>query len=102
MQKNLSRKGRKKKKKRNRKNNRVQKPNGANESLFPEGGVSWMERDGMHALLPGEKPSELQLQKMTAAYQRELRKSPLFKQWVKQYGKQKAIDMLKECRAELR
>lgn len=103
MRKNLSRKG-KKKKKRNRKRNNcgVQKPNGANESLLPQGGVSWMESDGVHALLPGERPSELQLQKMTAAYQRELRKSPLFKQWVKQYGKQKAIEMLKECRAELR
>lgn len=100
MRKNLSRKGKKKKKKkRNRKNNGVQKPN---ESLLPEGGLSWMERDGMHALLPGKKPSELQLQKMTEAYQGELRKSPLFKQWVKQYGKQKAIEMLKECRAELR
>lgn len=102
MRKNLSRKGRKKKEKRNRNNSGVQKPNSANESLLPEGGVSWMERDGVHALLPGEKPSELQLQKMTEAYQRELRKSPLFKQWVKQYGKQKAVEMLKECRAELR
>ncbi len=102
MRKNLSRKGRKKKKQHNRQNSVVQQPNVNNESLLPEGGLSWMEGDGVHALLPGKKPSEQQLEKMTETYQRELRKSPLFKQWVKQYGKQKALEMLKECQVELR
>ena len=102
MRKNLSRKGRKKKKKRNRQNSGVQQPNVNDESLLPESGFSWMERDGVHALLPGKKPSEQQLEKMTEIYQRELRKSPLFKQWLKQYGKQKALEMLKECQVELR
>lgn len=102
MRKNLSRKGRKKKKKRNRQNSVVQQPNVNNESLLPDSGLRWMERDGVHALLPGKRPSELQLEKMTETYQRELRKSPLFKQWVIQYGKQKALEMLKECQVELR
>ena len=102
MRKNLSRKGRKKKRKRNRKNSGVQQPNVNGESLLPQSGLSWMERDGIHALLPGNKPSELQLEKMTETYQRELRKSPLFKKWIKQHGKQKAVEMLKECRVEVR
>ena len=102
MRKNLSRKGRKKKKKRHRQNSVLQQPNVNDESLLPESALSWMERDGVHALLPGEKPSEQQLEKMTETYQRELRKSPLFKQWVIQYGKQKALELLKECQVELR
>ena len=103
MRKKLSRKGRKKKKKRrHRQNSALQQPNEHDESLLPKNGLSWMQRDGVHALLPGKKPSEQQLEKMTETYQRELRKSPLFKQWVKQYGKRRAVEMLKECRVELR
>jgi hypothetical protein len=79
MRKNLSRKGSKKKKKRrHRKNSGVQQPNVKKESPLPDNGLSWMEGDGVHALLPGKKPSEQQLEKMTETYQRELRKSPLF------------------------
>lgn len=103
MRKKLSRSGgKKKKKKRYRKANRIEPQSGSSEPLLPEGGVSWMEKDGMHALLPGEKPSEEMVKQITKNYQREIRKSPLFKEWVAQYGKKRAIEMLRECRFEVR
>lgn len=103
MRKNLSGKGKKKKKKKRPRNRTLsQQPRVDNDAIFPQDGVSWMEGDGLHALLPGEKPSKEQLEKMTELYQRQLRKSPLFKQWVKQYGKHKTIEMLQECRVVLR
>lgn len=92
----------KNKKKRRRNGSGNQPPELSREEAFPEGGLSWMEGDGLHAVLPGKKPSQQQIEKMTENYQRQLRKSPMFKQWVKQYGKQKALEMLKECRVELR
>lgn len=92
----------KKKKKRPRNRSSSQQPEAPNDAIFPQQGLSWMEGDGLHALLPGEKPSEAQIQKITEQYQRQIRKSPLFKEWVKQYGKHKAIEMLRECRFEVR
>lgn len=103
MRKNLSRKGKKKKKKKRARNRGSSpQPQASNDAIFPSAGVSWMEGDGLHALVPGEKPSQAQIQKITEQYQRQIRKSPLFKEWVKQYGKHKAIAMLKECRYEVR
>jgi len=92
----------KKKKKRLRNRSSSQQPEANNDLIFPPAGLSWMEGDGLHALIPAEKPSEAQIQKITEQYQREIRKSPLFKEWVKQFGKQKAAEMLKECRFEVR
>ena len=94
--------GKKKKKKRPRNRSKSQQQDASSENIFPPDGMTWMEGDGLHALVPGKKPSAEQIQKITETYQRELRKSPLFGQWVKQYGKHKAIEMLKECRYEVR
>ena len=90
------------KKKRARTRSRGQQKSAPKAKLLPGEGVSWLEGGGVHAFLPGERPSQAQLQQMTEAYQRELRKSPLFKGWVKQYGNARAIEMLRECRVELR
>ncbi len=94
--------GKKKKKKRPRNRNKSQQQGASSENIFPPDGMTWVEGDGLHALVPGEKPSAAEIQKITEAYQQQIRKSPLFKQWVKQYGKLKAIEMLKECRYEVR
>lgn len=59
---------------------------------FPPDGLTWMEGGQLHALVPGQKPSEAELRKITAAYQQQIRKSPLFRQWVKQFGKKKAVE----------
>lgn len=91
-----------KKKKKRRKRNKSQPHGTGSGPLFPPEGMSWMERDGLHALMPGEKPSEAEIRKITEAYQRQIRKSPLFRQWVREFGKKKAREMLKECRFEVR
>ena len=96
----MSRKKKKKKRPRNR--SKRQHQDASSENIFPADGMTWMEGDGLHALLPGEKPSVEQIRKITEEYQRQIRKSPLFKQWVKHYGKKKAVEMLKECRFEVR
>jgi len=69
---------------------------------LPDALVSWQQKDGSHALVAGERPSPEKLAEMTRLYQRQIRKSPLFKQWVTQFGKNKALEILKQCRAELR
>jgi len=39
---------------------------------------------------------------MTRAYQENIRKSPLWDMMVEQFGPEKAEELLKECRVELR
>lgn len=62
----------------------------------------WQDSEGLHSIMPGEPPSEEKLAEMTAAYQKNIRNSPLFKEMVKQFGKEKAEKLLKECKVELR
>jgi hypothetical protein len=56
----------------------------------------------LHFLTPGLPPSPEKLAEMTKEYQRKIRNSPLFSDWVRQYGLKKAEEMLKECRVDLR
>ena len=67
---------------------------GAQKNL-PDAVASWQQADGLHALMAGERPSQEKLAEMTRLYQGQIRKSPLFKQWVAQFGKKKALEMLK-------
>jgi len=63
--------------------------------------ISWFEGDEMHSLIPGEAPDKKQLEEMTLEYQKQIRKSPLFKKMVRQYGKEKAEELLKEFKVKL-
>jgi len=63
---------------------------------------TWMEEDGLHALVPGQQPSASQLEEMTRRYQESIRRSPLWDQMVKEFGKEKAEQLLRQCRAETR
>ena len=63
---------------------------------------TWMEEDGLHAVVPGKGPSAAELEEMTRRYQERIRRSPLWEQMVKEYGKQKAEELLRQCRAETR
>jgi len=56
----------KEKKKRPRNRNKSQQQGESSESsenIFPPDGMTWMEGDGLHALLPGQKPSAEQYRK---------------------------------------
>lgn len=71
------------------------------KTLRPGDTISWFEGDEMHSLIPGEAPNKEQLEEMTREYQRQIRKSPLFKKMVSQYGKEKAEELLKEFKVKL-
>jgi hypothetical protein len=63
---------------------------------------SQMDQEGLHALIPGHPPSKEKLDEMSKVYQDKIRNSPLWKEFVEQYGIKKAEEMLKECRVEIR
>ena len=61
-----------------------------------------MDEEGMHALIPGLPPSEEKLEEMSKIYQDKIRESTLWDLMVKEYGKEKSEELLKECRVEIR
>jgi hypothetical protein len=64
--------------------------------------IAWAERDGIHALVPGEPPSAAQLAELSRRYQESIRRSPLWNEMVKRFGKERAEELLREFRAEVR
>jgi hypothetical protein len=61
-----------------------------------DGPLMWNSEEGVHALELGQPPMATQVAAMTTAYQERIRKSPLWNQIVKEFGEQKAAEMLKE------
>jgi hypothetical protein len=61
-----------------------------------------MDEEGMHVVSKGQRPSIQEQERMTAAYQQKIRKSPLWKQMVRDYGQEQAEEMLKEFQVEVR
>jgi hypothetical protein len=57
---------------------------------------SWMGPDGMHVVAPGGPLTQEDLESMTQTYQKQIRQSPMWKQMVKEFGKEKAEEILKE------
>ena len=72
-----------------------------------EGGVEhvdapmWLDDEGTHAIGVGQPPSVLETAAMTEAYQQRIRNSALWDQMVKDFGEQKAKEMLKEFKVKL-
>ena len=60
-----------------------------------------INEDGMHMVVPGPSPSPEQLEKMPEEYQRRIRHSPMWDLMVKQFGEEKAEEMLKGFRVKL-
>lgn len=63
---------------------------------------SWMADDGLHMIVPGQRPDPETVEQMTRRYQQHLRESPVFDELVRQYGLDRAEELLLECRAEIR
>jgi hypothetical protein len=61
-----------------------------------------MDDDGLHALLPGSPPDQETLERMTQLYQEQIRNSPMWDEMVREFGPEKAEELLRQCRAELR
>lgn len=81
---------------------REQKRKAKERYNLPPESIHWQEEDEMHFLMPGEPPSEEEIAEITKAYQENIRNSELFEMWVRDFGLAKAIEMLQECRYEVR
>jgi hypothetical protein len=64
--------------------------------------TTWIDEEGMHLVGKGKRPSIEEQERLTKDYQQKIRKSPLWKQMVTEYGKENAEEMLKEFRVEVR
>lgn len=64
--------------------------------------LTWMDEEGMHLLAPGTSPSPDQLEEMTKKFQEGIRKSPMWEEMVRTFGKEKAEQLLLQCRAKLK
>jgi hypothetical protein len=64
--------------------------------------LTWMDDEGMHLLAQGTAPSPDQLEEMTKKFQERIRKSPMWEEMVRTFGKEKAEELLLQCRAKLK
>jgi hypothetical protein len=62
---------------------------------------SWMENDGMHIISPIGPSTPQELEEMTKKYQKNIKSSPIWSEMVKQYGAEKAEEMLKEFQVKI-
>jgi hypothetical protein len=74
---------------------------GSTEADHKEG-ATWIDEEGMHLVGKGRGPSIEEQERISKEYQRNIRKSPLWKMMVTEYGKEKAEEMLKEFQVEVR
>ena len=58
--------------------------------------MTWTDEEGIHFIGSGDAPDSNDIKKITDEYQQLIRKSPLWKQMVQQYGKKQAEVMLKD------
>lgn len=57
-----------------------------------------MDKEGLHAILPGEKPSEEMLAIMNDNFRKKLRNSPLFDEMVEKFGIEEAENCLRKLK----
>ncbi len=68
----------------------------------PDGLPFWQDREGFHALTPGEPPSEEEIAEITKRYQENLRNSPLYPELIEKFGTEKAEELILQCKYEVR
>jgi len=61
-----------------------------------------VKRAKLNTLGKGQRPSIEEQERMTKAYQQKIRKSPLWKQMVRDYGQEQAKKMLDDFKVEAR
>lgn len=59
----------------------------------------WSHEQDLHAIVPGTPDADT-FERMTEIYQQKIRQSPLWDQMVREFGLEKAEQLLKQCRAE--
>jgi len=70
------------------------------QTQSPLPSFSWMEDDGFHCIMTGVAPSPDELERMTKEYQEQIRSSPMWDEMVRKFGKEKAEELLKQCRVK--
>jgi len=66
------------------------------------GTISWQDGEGLHFVTPGLAPTPEQIAEMTKEYQNRIRNSPLWDEMVKQFGLEKAEELLKQCQVQIK
>ena len=90
----------KKKKRSKNKRKRQQHKRAAPPTLPP--GMSWMDKDRLHALLPGQAPSSELMAVFNDNVRKELRNAPLWDEMVEKFGAEEAEKLLKQVNVELK
>ena len=85
--------GRRKPKRRNRRKSR-------GPGAVPGG--PWLDEEGLHVLQPGDASQAAPLAALTRAYQAHIRNSPLWDEMVREFGVERAEQLLQEFRVEQR
>lgn len=62
---------------------------------------TWFDEDGLHSVHKGTPPSIEEQEKMTKEYQNNIRKSPLWSKMVKEYGEERAEEMLNDFKVKV-
>ncbi len=87
------------KKKKNKRKRQRHKP--AASPTLPSA-MNWMDKEGLHAILPGEAPSQEMMAAFNDNFRKEVRNSPLWHEMVEKFGIEEAEKLLKEIKMELR
>jgi len=63
--------------------------------------LSWQDEEGIHFVAPGTPPLEFN-EKLTENFQKNIRNSALWPQMVAKFGEEKALELLKQCKADIK
>jgi hypothetical protein len=97
----MAKKSKKRKKHKRNAPGRANIPPGILDIIYPTG-FTWMDEEGLHALIPGEPPPEEFFQLWSENFQKELRNSPLWDEMMAKFGQEEAEKLLKQCQMKLR
>ncbi len=65
-------------------------------------GGSWIDDEGMHVVGKGNPPTPEEQEKMSKEYQKNIKRSPMWEMMVKEYGEEKANEMLKDFKVQVK
>ena len=61
----------------------------------------WVENNGIHSIVEGEKPTPEKIEEMEKAYRENIRNSPIWDMMMKEYGKARAEELLLEFKVKI-
>ncbi len=67
-----------------------------------KGNEPWVDEEGMHVIGKGVLPSPEEQERMTKEYQMRIKNSPMWEMMVKEYGEEKAEEILKDFQVQVK